>query len=317
MSISKKLTAILLACAMLFAFAACGSEPASTDPTDDSTTAEGETTLEALTTAADTTTTAAADATTAEGETTTVSPDATTVEGETTTAAVVKLPQTKQEILDAYTVVMNKAKSEKPAYNKYEYQELPKDKRNVTGAGINQILGLAGLFMTDKEKATSEPEVKEKGSDMKWFPVYNGPKGCLLTDTSAIKTASCVAQSDGTYKLTIVLNPEINPEPYNPDTGKLTSYTGGMFSPLSRTKDIDPTLVNDSRVSKVIKDPQYELKYYDCKAVLVYNPKTNEIVTLDQNMSVLITCSGKIVVLGEFSGTAVLNNTMRIYNVKF
>ena len=80
--------------------------------------------------------------------------------------------------------------------------------------------------------------------------------------------------------------------------------------------DIDNTLQNDPNVTKVVKDVEYSLKYYDCTAVLTYNPKTNHMVDLYQYMHVLITGSGKV--LGsKFSGSAVLDNFLEITNVKY
>ena len=88
-----------------------------------------------------------------------------------------------------------------------------------------------------------------------------------------------------------------------------------MFSPLAKA-DIDNTLQNDPNVTKVVKDVEYSLKYYDCTAVLTYNPKTNHMVDLYQYMHVLITGSGKV--LGsKFSGSAVLDNFLEITNVKY
>ena len=88
-----------------------------------------------------------------------------------------------------------------------------------------------------------------------------------------------------------------------------------MFSPLAKA-DIDNTLQNDPNVTKVVKDVEYSLKYYDCTAVLTYNPKTNHMVDLYQYMHVLITGSGKV--LGsKFNGSAVLDNYLEITNVKY
>lgn len=90
-----------------------------------------------------------------------------------------------------------------------------------------------------------------------------------------------------------------------------------MFSPLSKA-EINDTLVNDSAVNKVIRNANYRLTYYDCTAELVYNPKTNRIVTLNQYMSV------KIYILPDtkvgFSsvvGWATLKNTLNIWDFKY
>ena len=170
---------------------------------------------------------------------------------------------------------------------------------------------------SEKDAKGKKHENNPKGTDMKWFPIYQHPtKGCTLTDVSKIKSAKCEVLPNGNYKITIVLKADINPEPCDPKTGVISKgFTGTMFSPLAKA-DIDNTLQNDPNVTKVVKDVEYSLKYYDCTAVLTYNPKTNHMVDLYQYMHVLITGSGKV--LGSrFSGNAVLDNYLEITNVKY
>lgn len=227
-------------------------------------------------------------------------------------------PESYAEILAAYRDVLNLAKSSKVGYEKSEWQVLPKEKRNFDGTVINMLLPVAGLFMTSEKDAKGKKhENNPKGTDMKWFPIYQHPtKGCTLTDVSKIKSAKCEVLSNGNYKITIVLKADINPEPCDPKTGVISKgFTGTMFSPLAKA-DIDNTLQNDPNVTKVVKDVEYSLKYYDCTAVLTYNPKTNHMVDLYQYMHVLVTGSGKV--LGSrFSGNAVLDNYLEITNVKY
>ena len=192
-------------------------------------------------------------------------------------------PESYAEILAAYRDVLNLAKSSKVGYEKSEWQVLPKEKRNFDGTVINMLLPVAGLFMTSEKDAKGKKhENNPKGTDMKWFPIYQHPtKGCTLTDVSKIKSAKCEVLSNGNYKITIVLKADINPD-----------------------------------VTKVVKDVEYSLKYYDCTAVLTYNPKNNHMVDLYQYMHVLVTGSGKV--LGSrFSGNAVLDNYLEITNVKY
>ena len=206
------------------------------------------------------------------------------------------------QILATYTEVMDKAKASKPAYSKKEYQAIPETERTINEGGflVSRLLGLAGLFMTEEDKA--EVENREAGSNMKWFPVNeHSTKGCLLTDTSHIKSASQETLADGNVKIVITLNDDMDPEPYRPgegespnDTGSIErGFCGQMFSPLSR-KDIDNVLINDSRVSAVVKDAVYSLNYHDCTATLVYTPDTKEIGTLEQHMVVLIDASARL-----------------------
>ncbi len=298
-----RILAMIMAFTLILSFAACGGK--------------GET----ATTAAVKTTDAADDAvaTTDENVTEGITADVTganTTDGKTsepvTTPVTTTVPKGNAAILAAYTEVMNYAKTAKPAYTKVEYQVLPKDKRNIDSGIVNTLLGLASSFMTTEEDAKNDPEVNEKGSNMRWFPVYKCDKGCLLTDVSAVKSANCEKLSNGNFKITMVLNSEDNPEPYNENTKKCTSNVGKVFGPLAKA-EIDAEI----KGIKVIRTAEYALNYYDCKAVLVYNPATKQIVTLDQYMYTLINIIKGKVLLTEFSGTAVLEDTVNIYNVKY
>ncbi|MEI6577871.1 MAG: Ig-like domain-containing protein [Eubacteriales bacterium] len=228
-------------------------------------------------------------------------------------STVVK-PTTKAQILAAYTTVMNKAKVAKPAYLKKEFQSLPKADQHMDGWLIKLLLPLANSFMTQEQDV--EIETQTKGNDMVWFPVCKASKGCLLTNVSAIKSATCSVLANGNYVITIILNEEHNPEPYKKGQIKATSNTGNMFYPLARA-DIDDTIVNDSTVNKVVKNVKYDLKYYNCKAILEYNPKTNQVVKLDQYMSVFIDIQDGKVLFSTATGNAILYNTMKAWNFKY
>ena len=205
--------------------------------------------------------------------------------------------KTAAEVLQIYTDVMNKAKTDKPAYTKIEYQELPSDANSRViseGSGlVGTLLNLVDTLgiMTSKETAEASPEVKEAGSDMKWFPVCKENKGCYLTDASKIKSYDYKENGD-IATITIVLQDEQNPEPMNEYDDTYVSDTGAMFSPLAK-KDIDET-INGGAVQAVIKNVQYNLTYHDCTAILEYNTKTNQIVSLTQYMNVAISGGGKI-----------------------
>ena len=56
------------------------------------------------------------------------------------------------------------------------------------------------------------------------------------------------------------------------------------------SKDIDETL-NGGVVSAVVKDITYSLTYHDCKAIVEYDTKTNEIIKLEQYMNLMLNCS--------------------------
>lgn len=236
----------------------------------------------------------------------------TTADGQTTTAAVNKDPSTNAEILAAYTEVMNKAKTDKPAYKKIEYQALPSDKINVEKAGliVTPLLKLAGNFMTTEDKARKDPSVYTKGDNMNSFPIKDASKGCLLTDVNAIKDANCEVLANGNYKITIILNDEKNPEHYRSGQTKAASNTGNMFAPLSRS-DIDPEL-ESGLVKATVKNAKYDLYYYNSTATLTYNPQTKNIVTLDMVTYTRLVMEGKVIGISA-KGEGVLEMYLKAY----
>jgi len=308
--------ALFLIVGLVVSLAACGKK----DDTD--TTAASDAVTESLVSQTDAQndedTTALEDESTTVGEneeTTLAGEDSsdTTVAG-TTAAQVDKKPSTKAEILAAYTAVMDKAKQDKPAFKRAEFQELPggSEYRNITGGGavINPLLSIAGTFMTKEDKARKNPYVHNKGEDMWAFPVKDAPKGCMLTDVSAIKSASCTELPNGNYKIVIVLNDEKNPEHYK-SGNTAPSKTGSMFMPLSKS-DVDPELAKIS----VIKDAKYDMNYYNCTATLVYNPKTMQVVSVDQVLYNKLEMSGKVVGISA-DGWQVLIMHYQIFDVAY
>jgi hypothetical protein len=299
-----KLLALFMAAAIVFSLAACGKDKDNTT-TAAVTTAVGETTAQGDTTA---------NAETTANDATTVPGDTTAVDG-TTIAAAVKKPESKEEILAAYTAVMNKAKTDKPGYSKYEYQALPENERNIGGA-VKYLLPLAEMFMTKEDKAKSNAEVNVKGGNMNGFPVKKSAKGCLVTDPGVIKTATCEVLSNGNYKIVIVLNEETNPEPLKDGQTKAAGTTGNMFTPLGKS-DIDKELTTNSTVKNVVKSADYSMLYRNSKTTLEYNPNTSQVVSVDQYMNIFLTLSGKIIILGTSSGTAVLEMFYKAYDFKY
>ncbi len=230
--------------------------------------------------------------------------------------------KTDKEVLEIYTKIMNKAKADKPGYKKVEYQELPGDAQNRViskGEGlIGTILKLVDTLdlMTSKETAEADPEIVDKGSDMRWFPVYKCEKGCYLTDVSAIESTSYEDLGNGKARITIELKDEANPEPMAEGASSSPSKVGAMFSPLSKA-DIDNT-INGGAVQAVIKEVKYSLIYHDCKAVVEYDTKTNQIIKLEQYMNVNINGSGKVFGVSEFQiDKQELFNTMIITDFKY
>ena len=315
----KKIIAALMAIMLLVSLASCGTKTAGEDTTTAQAETESAATTEAETSAEDTTAAPASETSKAaeEAESTTAA-EGESVSEESTTEAK-KIPQTKEEILAAYTEVMNQAKKDAPAFTKIEYQELPSDanSRQVSkgGAVINAALKVAGTFMTSEAKAKEDPEIQAKGNNMRSWPVCKSPKGCMLTDTSAIKSAKCEQLPDGQYKITLVLNAEQNPEPCADGGTTSPSKTGAVFSPLSR-KEIDENL-SGGVVSAVATDISYNITYHDCMTSVTYNPENNHVSAVDQTTYVTIKGQGKVVGLQMIVDKQELIDYMHIYDIKY
>lgn len=225
------------------------------------------------------------------------------------------LPDTPEEILAKYSEVMNKAKADSPAFSKVEYQLIPPEKAQFEGKAFNKILPLASNFFKDEATARANPEIKAKGESMEWFPIYHNEKGCMLTDVNAIESATYTQLPDGNVKIVIELKDEINSEPPNA-APTCDSTIGSMFTPIEMATVRD-TLQNDSSLKFIVKNVDFELKYYDCIAELTYNPNTNEIVELNQFMHLDINIKDGSILGISAKGKAVLDNYMYITDFQY
>lgn len=250
-----------------------------------------------------------------------------TVNNNTQNVTVNGLPAnpTKADIVNIYATLMNKAKADKPGFTKVEYQELPGDPANrvvsqgeehVTAEYIEKLFGFIedlGVFVP-KEKAEADPYIHEKGDeDMSKFPVFSREKGSYLTDPKAIEKYTYTKLSNGNIKMSFVLVPENNPEPIGENTNVAPSYTGAVFSPMSK-QQIDGTVYHPI-VTIFAKDIQYSLRYHDCSVVVEFNPNTMQIVYLEQVANVSIKGQGDVVRVGiigverqELIGTVIIKD---------
>lgn len=250
-----------------------------------------------------------------------------TVNNNTQNATVNGLPAnpTKADIVNIYATLMNKAKADKPGFTKVEYQELPGDPANrvvsqgeehVTAEYIEKLFGFIedlGVFVP-KEKAEADPYIHEKGDeDMSKFPVFSREKGSYLTDPKGIEKYTYTKLSNGNIKMSFVLVPENNPEPIGENTNVAPSYTGAVFSPMSK-QQIDGTVYHPV-VTIFAKDIQYSLRYHDCSVVVEFNPNTMQIVYLEQVANVSIKGQGDVVRVGiigverqELIGTVIIKD---------
>ena len=221
-------------------------------------------------------------------------------------------PESVKEIIDQYTLLVDKFKKEKPAYTKKEFQALPEEYRNF-GGPINTVLNIASGYMVTEEQAEElirQPGAAEILNDV---PIHNSEKGCVLTDYDAVEWAKCEDNGDGTYKISFSLKEEINAEPTPADTLVPPSAHGAVMQPMA-FKDIKTEV--DNIVSKVpgISVDRFELIYRECVFSCVYNPATDEVQSITHNIVIDIAAKAKAFT-AEIDGTARLTNDMLIYNI--
>lgn len=208
---------------------------------------------------------------------------------------------TAQDIVNIYAELMNGAKEKSPGFKKIEYQVLPDDPANrVVSEGekaIDSILGAVqsiGVFIPEDE-ARANPYYHTKGdSDMSLFPVFFMPKGSYLTDAKGIRSYVYEELPNGNVRVMFVLVSEDNPEPVAEGETVAPSYTGAVFSPMSKAK-IDRTL-NAPIISVIATNISYSLRYHDCYVEFEYNPDTMELVSLKHIAYVTIKGSGDMLV---------------------
>lgn len=218
--------------------------------------------------------------------------------------------KTKADIVKIYADVMNNAKAKKPGFKKVEYQELPGDPANRVfsegeeSAGeetVNKFLGIIeglGVFVP-KEKAEAEPYIHKKGdADMSFFPVFSREKGSYLTDPNGIRDDfEYRVTPEGNIRMKFYIVTEDNPEPIAENSNVAPSYTGAVFSPMSKAR-IDRT-VNHPIITVFATNVEYSLRYHDSYVEVVFNPSNLEIISLKHYVDVSIKGSGDVVGIGK------------------
>ena len=221
-------------------------------------------------------------------------------------------PESTKEIIDQYTLLVDKFKQQKPAYKKKEFQALPEEYHNFSDT-INKALGLAAGYMTTEDEA--EILVREAGAEeiIMDMPIHGTEKGCTLTDYDAVSWAKCEDKGDGTYEISFSLKEEINPEPTPADTLIPPSAHGAVMQPMA-FNDIKAEI--DSIASKIpgVSMNTLDLYYRDHVFSCVYNPETDEVLSITHHIVIDI-----VVNIDVFSksidGSARLLNEMFIYDI--
>ncbi len=216
---SKKILAILLAAAMLFAFAACG------DKTDDTTTttAAEETTaapVEESTDAApveDTSAADATDATEAPSEAASEEASEATSEEASTEAAAATMPEGKEAIVEYYNTAINNAKkSSKSIHSNYMKHAVAGEITGIPKAldSVGQSLIKDNMGEDESKKNVTWSTAADKNA---YFPVEGENYASKLT-AADVKNAT-VTEKNGKWEIKITTVADPRSESYSHSKG--------------------------------------------------------------------------------------------------
>ena len=197
---------------------------------------------------------------------------------------------TAEKILDKYTVLMNKLKDDSPAFSFIRYQNLPTDYQNV-GAAAKFVLPIIEKYVTSK--SASKSTQFESGNSEK-LPLPDSAYGCLLTDSTAIKNAYCEVLDDGTYKIVMTINDELNPPVLSSGATSSQSIINAVFDTYDALNQI--TAISELAFNKI------DFNYTDCTATVIYNPDTEQVQSINMLMNIDIVAN---TLLGELKARIV------------
>ena len=147
-------------------------------------------------------------------------------------------PTGKENIFNFYKTAANKiAQNGEAGYTKKEWQTL--SNLNLTGSSTvdSAITKLAGNYMTKEADAKDQVSAKGSKEAKDRFPA------CTLTDLSKVKSATCTVQSNGNYKITIIMVDEDTPK-------KSGNFLGKVTNSILYWEDIDKELKGISVVKE-------------------------------------------------------------------
>ncbi|MCR5040983.1 MAG: hypothetical protein K6C36_02645 [Clostridia bacterium] len=284
--------------------------PAATQPATPAATTPAADTPAATTPDADTpaATTPAADtpaATTPAADTPADTPAAT----EAPAAPASTLPTDPAGILAKYTEVMNNTKATVVTYDKLDWMQLDElDVGAITGA----VKGIMDGVLKGESAAELQDNRDDHGRQIP--PTNDQGIGCGLTDASAIKTASCVDNGDGTATITIVLNDETNPEPMDEASGVTTSKTGGIFNCMSQSNAVETVNGYADKIPGASLQG-LDVTYKDCTVVLTFDIAANHATLIEYTVPGHVDVSIKM--LMTINGKATLTNRVRINDLQY
>lgn len=257
---TKKILAILMVLALVFAFAACGKE------------AQEETTTETTTEATTETATEAESKEDASEAVTDESGEAASEEETEETKEAGKAPETTEEIVTYFNEVINNAKSNSKSIT-LNYSKISLNGSCTLPSSLNTIMKLLGgadSFIGDQlAKNSKGTQVISKSA----FPVENESYASKLT-AADVSSATCT-EADGKYTITITTLPD----------GKSANVVHGTGHAPKAFNVILPGVVNDNIPSVATGIAGTATMNYPASTVkVVVDVETGHVLTADYTL---------------------------------
>ncbi|MBE6820442.1 MAG: hypothetical protein E7516_05270 [Ruminococcaceae bacterium] len=269
---SKKILAILLAAAMLFAFAACGDD--TTGETTTTTTAAEDVTDEAP--VEESTDAPAVDTSDVSAEEPSAEDPSTAdpSEAESTTEATNAMPEGKEAIVEYFNTAINGVKTGAKSVN-HQYSKITISGETKFPGFIDaamKLLGGADNFINDQLAKQSKGEQTYTGATIKEkFPVETESYASKLT-AADVNTAK-VVEKDGKYVVTLVLVSD----------AKSSTVKHGQGHAPKAFNVVLPGVVNDNVPGPVagMLGGEAEMNYPACKVIATIDPATGNVVNAE------------------------------------
>lgn len=218
------------------------------------------------------------------------------------------VPTDPAGILAKYKEVMDNTKATIKSYDKLDWIDITEFD---VGSASGIIRPIVESLITSKDKA----QLQQGRTDHKQIPpVNNVGVGCGLTDASAMASAQCVDNGDGTATITIVMNDEVNPEPMDENTGVSPSKVGGIFQIMSKSQTENTIMENISKVPGGQLN-SIDLTYKACTVVMKYDTAANHALTVSYTTPGHADASIKVVF--NINAKVCLENHVEISNMVY
>ena len=184
------------------------------------------------------------------------------------------LPRSKADVLQMYKEAADLVKLRCPGF----VCTIENHAANFRSAAReNGLFDAVQSILMENDQSADTVTTVQKGDDLAcrtYFPVFHTDYGCLLSDHSIVKGATCYADGSS-YNILILFEEQIDPDPVNSAFAQImTPFTD---SALLQSLNAYLPALNSSNT-------QATLRYYNCEIRCTLDSETGEMVSLSHKM---------------------------------